>query len=133
MCVCLLQGMRELLPTWATHAEFLSSVGEPVFRTTTEIFREFKLWVTDDANDVRCVEGLSRACVKQTLDSLYSDQLHRGDRNGLQRQRGAGNRLLWNFTEVDPSRPVGSDGARFEREMVKLTLAMFRTLARSLY
>ena len=92
-----------------------------------------KLWVTDDANDVCCVKVLSRARVKQTLDSLYSDQLHRGDRNGLQRQRGAGNRLLWNFTDVDPSRPVGTDGARFEREMVKLTLAMFRTLARSLY
>ena len=119
-----MQDIRALLPRWAAQAEFVSSVGEPLFRTTNAIFRDFKLWVTDDANDVQCVEVVSRARVKRSLDGLYSDQVHRGDRRGLQRQTGAGNHHLWNFGDVDPLRPVGTDGARFEREMVKLAFSL---------
>jgi len=119
--------MRALLPQWAAQVESISTAGQPIFRTTNAVFHSFKQWVTDDANDVHCVEVITRARVKQTLAGLYTDQLHRGDSNGLQHKRGSGNCHLWNFTEVGPSRPIGSDGSRFEREMLKRAFAMLDT------
>ena len=107
--------------------DLIGPVGEPVFRTTKAMFDDFLQWVADDASEVACDEVITHARVKAILDTLYSDQLHRGDRNGLQHKKGPGNHDLWNFTDIDPSRPVGSDGARFEREIVKRVFAMLDT------
>jgi hypothetical protein len=119
--------MSVLLLRWAAQEEFNSSRGDTSFRTTAAIFDGFSRWITDDANDVCCNEEISHESVKARLHTLYRDQLRRGDRNGLQHRMGAGNHELWNFTANDPSRPIGSDGARFEREMVKLVFAMLDT------
>ena len=121
------QGMHMLLRRWAAQDELIGPVGEPVFRTTKAMFDDFLRWVADDASEVACDEVITHARVKAILDTLYSDQLHRGDRNGLQHKKGPGNHDLWNFTDIDPSRPVGSDGARFEREIVKRVFAMLDT------
>ena len=105
------QGMHMLLRRWAAQVEVIGPVGEPVFRTTKAVFDDFRQWVADDASEVACDEVITHARVKAILDTLHSDQLHRGDRNGLLHKKGPGNHDLWDFTDVDPSRPVGSDGA----------------------
>ena len=105
------QGMQRL--RWAAQADN-GPVGEPVFRlrrTTKAVFDDFRQWVADDPSEVACDEVITHARVKAILDTLHSDQLHRGDRNGLLHKKGPGNHDLWDFTDVDPSRPVGSDGA----------------------
>ena len=98
------QGMHMLLRRWAAQDELIGPVGEPVFRTTKAMFDDFRQWVADDASKVACDEVITHARVKAILDTLYSDQLHRGDRNGLQHKKGPGNHDLWNFTDIDPSR-----------------------------
>ena len=105
------QGMQRL--RWAAQADN-GPVGEPVFRlrrTTKAVFDDFRQWVADDPSEVACDEVITHARVKAILDTLHSDQLHRGDRNGLLHKKGPGNHDLWDFTDVDPSHPVGSDGA----------------------
>ena len=81
------QGMHMLLRRWAAQDELIGPVGEPVFRTTKAMFDDFLQWVADDASEVACDEVITHARVKAILDTLYSDQLHRGDRNGLQHNK----------------------------------------------
>ena len=103
--------MRAALCDWAQQHEFLGLAGEPLFLTQKSITIEFNKWLNDSVDD-DLRRGLSAArqtarhsrhagCPAHARDT---DQLHRGDRYGLQKSWGGRtqNAATWNVSAYTP-------------------------------
>ena len=108
-----------MLAQWAKTSPFRDEGGGLSFMTESAITRDLNLWLADTAEETALDFDLpvKRDLVKNALNNMYTDQLHCGERHGLQKS-SCGSATHWSIAFDLAQRP-GLHSNKFEREVQK--------------
>ena len=108
-----------MLTQWAKTSPFRDESGGLSFMTEAEITRNLNRWLDDTTEEMSLDFDLpvKRDLVKKALSNMYTDQLHCGERHGLQKS-SCGSATHWSIA-FDLAQRASLHSNKFEREVQK--------------
>ena len=108
-----------VLTQWAKTSPFRDESGGLSFMTEAEITRNLNRWLDDTTEEMSLDFDLpvKRDLVKKALSNMYTDQLHCGERHGLQKS-SCGSATHWSIA-FDLAQRASLHSNKFEREVQK--------------
>jgi len=112
-----------VLARWAKTAPFLDESGGLSFMTEAAITRDLNRWLDETTDEISIDFDLpvKRDLVKNALSNMYTDQLHCGERHGLQKSL-CGSATHWSIA-CDLAQHASLHSNQFEREVRKQVFA----------
>jgi hypothetical protein len=112
-----------VLARWAKTAPFLDESGGLSFMTEAAITRDLNRWLDETTDEISIDFDLpvKRDLVKNALSNMYTDQLHCGERHGLQKSL-CGSATHWGIA-CDLAQHASLHSNQFEREVRKQVFA----------
>lgn len=108
-----------MLAQWAKTSPFRDESGGLSFKTEAAITRDLNQWLDDTTEEASLDFDLpvKRDLVKKALSNMYTDQVHCGERHGVQKS-SCGSATHWSIA-FDLAQRASLHSNKFEREVQK--------------